>query len=56
MGASRHESLRIITRAHMPASQRKVELGRLHLGSAEPQVLPNLDAFLAGSILAGRSS
>ena len=38
MGASRHESPRIITRAHMPANQRKAEPGRLHLGSAEPPV------------------
>jgi hypothetical protein len=29
----------------MIASQRKVELGRLHLGSAEPQVQPNLDGL-----------
>jgi hypothetical protein len=35
-GAPRHKSPRIIARAHMFASKRKVEPGRLHLRSTKP--------------------
>jgi hypothetical protein len=52
----KRESSRIITRARMLAIQRKAVSGRHDLGSAEPQVRPNLDAFPAAQSLVGRSS
>jgi hypothetical protein len=55
-GAPRPKSPRITTRAHISASQRKVEPGKLHLGLAKPQVRPNLDGFPAAQSLAGRLS
>jgi hypothetical protein len=40
MGVPRQKSLRIVIRAHMAVSQRKAELGKLHLGSTEPRWVP----------------
>jgi hypothetical protein len=42
---SRGESIRITTRTHMPASQRKVVPGRHHPGSTEPGRLPGCQIF-----------
>jgi hypothetical protein len=49
--APRHKSPRIIARAHMSASQRKAELGRLHMGSTEPLGRPNPDGLPSRCIL-----
>ena len=39
--------LRIRLKAHLSVTQRKMDLGKHHLGWAEPQVHPNLDRHLS---------
>ena len=46
-GTSRKMHLRIRLRAHQSVTQRKVDPGKHHPGSAEPQVPPNLDKHLS---------
>ena len=41
-GAPRKMHLRIQARAHLSATQRRIDLGKVHQVSAEPLVRPNL--------------
>ena len=49
-GAPRNMHKRIRLRAHLSVTQRKVDPGQHHLGSAEPQGRPNLDKQLSKCI------
>ena len=46
-GVPRKMHLRIRLRAHLTVTQRKVNPGQHHVGSADPMVRPNLDCNMS---------